>query len=422
MSQKIRIDVRASLICSIMMLVSPLCGMPVLLYSLLKSRKNLRRYSFAISLIYASIGYNIYCKNEPDLVRYFRAIELLQDKNWLYILHNDIEYLYTRDTLFYFVSRTGNVHILPFIVGMCTYYCVFYIFFDAVEQNNLIERRNGKVVAVLICILAVGVVPTFNVISNVRCVMALVIVSFGVYRDIIQRKRNVLTLLCYIIPIGLHIVAILLVLLRCFLPLLKRCLKLVAISVLLLPTLVKLTLDLLNKITLDNVLFNLIRILSEKAYNYVDWTSGGYADEVTSYFSYWIERAYGVPFILLMLYYAAKLLQNTELNGEQINDERKFISYYIILSMLTLGCLWIKTGAFWRLEAVCVFLAPTILLPVYNRNIYKSWLLPFLASGVLMLMLNIYLFMRWVYVINFFEGFILTSPLIIWIRALVRLI
>ena len=88
---------------------------------------------------------------------------------------------------------------------------MFYVLFDMIERSN----RKFKVSEVfMLAIISIGIISPYSIIGNVRCVLAYVLISFAIYRDLVQKKRNILTLLLFFLPIYLHSSAIIVVLIR----------------------------------------------------------------------------------------------------------------------------------------------------------------------------------------------------------------
>ena len=388
---------------SLVTICFPVLGALFLLLAILREKRYSRIYALPFSLIYGVIGYNQFCKYQPDLVRYLAQIEAYNKTDILSILMNDKGMLYTRDIIFYFVARTGEPYVLPFLVGMIVYMIVFYVLFDSIRRYSLLSIRGGRGYALLIGMMAVGVPSTFSIISNVRCVLAFVLISFACYREFVERKRNIFTLILYIVPLGLHTAAVVLLLFRILYFMYSKLSRVLICIVFLLPVIINSLYILLRGV---NGL-GIIKYAVDKAYKYLHWTEGGYADEVYNNISTWIERLYGIPFLIIILVYVLKL-QNEKEDG--VEDRQEYIKFYYVMIVFALGCLWIKTGAFWRFEALVALFSPTVLVPIVVKGKYNALgMRIYLFSGVIMFVLNAIMFISWVDMKAFVEGILFTS-------------
>lgn len=412
-----------TLISGFFILIYPLMGLPLLLVALRKQKTYSKALALPFGLVFGSIGYNIYCKYKPDLVRYLAIIRNMEGMNLRQVIERDSDLLYTRDFLFFLVSKTKDEYILPFIVAVIVYSIVFYVLVDIIDYYELCKQKNGKLFAVLICLSSVGIVSPFSIIGNVRCVTAFVVIFFAVYRDMFQKKRNMLTVLLYVLPAWLHTAAIILLILRIVIVFLswkkRKISKLMLLVIALFPTIVNLS------YSLGTYLGNsLLKSMINKAYFYLNWTDGGFADVVMTYASVWLERLFGVPYVLLMICFAFKLAseQNTDISIK-VMKMKEVLQFYYFVAIMALGCLWIKTGGFWRFEAIITLFCPLVLVPIIVKQNYEknnvSILVQFaLVGGAMMSFINVLLFFRWVHMDLFLSGFLETSPFYLIIKLI----
>ena len=120
---------------SIVTFFFPVLGIMIIFMILFKHFEDIvlgiKKLYVPLSLVYAMFGYcMVLPSNDIDLGRYFIQIQDMRDSNLLSIIKNDHDMLYTRDVLFYLVGKTGNVHMLPYVVGLIIYAIVFYVIFD----------------------------------------------------------------------------------------------------------------------------------------------------------------------------------------------------------------------------------------------------------------------------------------------------
>lgn len=386
------------------MLISPVLSIPLLCIGIYQSRNTISKwYAVPFALLYGIFGYNYYFIGQPDLFRYFIIVDSLRGQSLWDILQKDTQRLYTKDILFYFVSKTENNYILPFIVGFVCYLIIFYVFFDVVNRCKLVFKTKCGTHIFMIGLTMVSITPPTGVISNVRCVFAFLLISFAAYREWVQKKKNFFTLLLYIIAIGMHTSAVLLVIIRILTPFLKRFKEMLIGVAVLFPTIITFIYKGI-KINDTNILGRAI----EKMWFYLNWTEGGWADEIENSISNKLTRIYGTFFlILVILLYRECKKRNYILVNENMHD------YLFIVVVLSLGSLYIKTGVFWRLEAVVVFFCPLILMPIaMNASKHYMYILYTLyVSACMMFILQVIRISRGTVMQKVITGYISTSTL-----------
>lgn len=319
-----------------------------------------KKFSFLCGMFFATFGYGMEAKWDNDLTRYYEKIENIKVYEGLNtILLNDANKLYTQDILFYFVKKSGDLHLLPYIVGLIIYGIAYYVAFDMIEKSKHQFKRHE---VLSICFMIFAIITPYSVIGNVRCVLAYTIISFAVYRELIQRKKNIFTYFLYIIPLGLHSSAIIIIILRLFLSALKKAGKAILVIPFILPPMIGILYNIRNVFG-NSLIGRLLYDSINKAYYYLNWTEGGWASEVANSISDKMTRIYGTFFLLIILGISI-LTKDKKLS--LLNS--LFNVYIFSIAMCALGCLTIKTGAFWRFEAVVILFSPVIFVQLYERE------------------------------------------------------
>ena len=368
--------------------VFPTIGILIILFYCLYNRNNtehnnLKKYILPLALIFAFYGYSMsFGDKENDLTNYFEAINSLTGMHLKDIFLLDTENLYTRDILFYLVNVTNDVHILPFIVGLIIYSIVFYVLFDMIKRS----KRTFKTFEIfMLAIICIGIISPYSIICNVRCVLAYSIITLAIYRDIIQNKKNILTLLLYIVPLGLHTSAILIIIIRVLSALLNKFRKTSIAIALTLPMIIDLIHDKIGTLGFG-IIGSMINNAINKAYSYLHWTSGGWASAVENSVSNGLFRFAGAIFligiIVSIIYYKYK--------DKEKKLDTHMISYLYFIAIFALGTLSIKTGAFWRFEAIVVLFSPIIFIKLLEIDpAFKNRFYMFFVFGLLMFLINI---------------------------------
>ena len=326
------------------------------------SSKNLNKFIFPLAMIFGIYGYSMYFNGKiSDLTKYYDLVREMDGLSLKTILINDNELLYTKDILFYFVSLTKDVNILAFIVGFIIYGIIFYVLFDMVKRSS----REFKVYEIfLLGVVSIGIITPYSIIGNVRCILAYSIISLAVYREFIQKKKNLLTYLLYIIPIGLHSSAVIIIVIRIISNLFKSLNKLALAIALMLPTII----DFMhaNVRVGFGVIGQILNNAINKAYYYLHWTEGGWASKVESSISNMFSRTVGTVFLILIIYFV--LFSNKKKSDKNLMVKDPMINYLLFVAIVALGTLSIKTGAFWRFEAIVVLFSPVIFIKLLERD------------------------------------------------------
>ena len=148
----------------------------------------------------------------------------------------------------------------------------------------------------------------------------------------------------------------------------------------------------------------IIRNAINKAYYYLYWNEGGWATRIESSISNKVNRIFGIIFLVLIILSIIFIHIRDKSKNDSINDIKiislPMIKYLYFMSLFALGCLTIKTGAFWRFEAVVVLFSPVILIQILEKekNYKKVFNLIFLFAFT-MFFINI------IYALRNFDAF-----------------
>ena len=336
---------------------------------------------FAVAM--ASFGYGMEPIGETDLTRYFDMVDACKNFSFWEILKNDGQYLYTRDLLFYFVHKTGNTHLLPFFVGVSIYGICGYIIYDQIKNSC---HRFTFFEFLMIIVISFSIISPYSLIGNVRCVNSYVLISFGAYRELVQKKRGILNYIIYIISIGLHVTAVIVVILRFIYPLFRKFKFLVIFSVFFIPNLI----DFFYQFS--DYYPSVIRGAVRSAYYYLHWTEGGWATEVEKSISNKVGRFYGSFFlvsVIICIFSYKRLTKDSLL-------KRNMISYLYGIIIVALASLSIKTGGFWRFESIPVLFSAIYLVPIFesNNKTLKKMIVFIFISACVMGCINIVMLYR----------------------------
>ncbi len=150
---------------------------------------------------------------ENDLARYFvmidncRHLPLRDAFSW----GNDG--LALKNFIFWIVAQLGDKHLMPAISTSTLYGVSAYIACDTCQNKKVLWR---------VLLVQLMLLPFLEVVSNVRNVMVFALMILAVYRDLCQKKRDIATLLLYLLPIFIHFAGIVIIGLRLALFIVKK--------------------------------------------------------------------------------------------------------------------------------------------------------------------------------------------------------
>lgn len=179
-----------------------------------KAPSKLKSHFLFYAIIFGMISY---CYNpiyEIDLTRYFQQLDYCR-----YIPITDAftwadDGLVVKNFVFWIISKTGDNHLLPLLSMTIVFGVSTYI---TVNSNRSSDEKITKVL-----LFQLLFIPFFSAMSNVRNVSAYALIILAIYRDVSQNKRNLVTVLLYILPCFIHMTGFVLLIIRILLILVKR--------------------------------------------------------------------------------------------------------------------------------------------------------------------------------------------------------
>lgn len=327
--------------------------------------KNIKKVVTPLALLTAFLGYSLVPVGDPDLLRYYQMIESLKNESLMDLLMHDTDFLYTRDLLFWGIAKIGKPELLAFFVGFIFYWIVFYILADQIERSS---KHFTPSEIFMLLIVSVGTVSFFNVISNVRCVTAFAIITFASYRDLIQKRRNFLTYSLYLIPICLHTAAIIFIAIRLLQGIAKYFRASFLVGIVAFSWIVTWIYEVSRKFIGTTFLFNIVLRAINKAYRYLTWTEGGYASQIEKGLVNKVNRIYGTIFIIICILMLIQYSKIKYKNSFHDLLSSPMVRFLYIVGILAIGCLNIKTGAFWRFTAIFTACSPIFFIPMLESN------------------------------------------------------
>ncbi|MBQ6214579.1 MAG: EpsG family protein [Oscillospiraceae bacterium] len=320
-------------------------------YLMIKAPSKKEGYTFYIySMFILAYCYEFSESSNVDLVRYFKQLEHIEGMTLSKASAYFNDGLVTEHVLFWIIAQLQMPHLLPAITTATVFGVGTYITYDSAS----IEQRKNCWKILLVQLV---MIPFFTVVANVRNVFAFSIVILAVYRDLVKSKRNLPTLILYLLAIFMHKTGIILFVLRILVPVFKRAYLLTVLLIFSLPVIIKFAYSHIYLVTFGGNLGKTARRLISSSYNYLLGTEGSgnlaeYAQRLESSTGATVNRYIIMAFMLgLFALYLIKYIKTKDMSNFQI--------YGVLLCALTLACNVIDAPIYWRFAAAaCLVLAP----------------------------------------------------------------
>lgn len=166
-----------------------------------KSGKKIKRRLFCYSIILSIFAYNFVPYETADLYSIYEYVEAFQKYSFSSFLENQVSKsdLGVSGILYWLIGQIGIPQLLPAIVTFVCYSCIFYIIHKTTEKNQI----SGKNVAItLFFYMSIG--TYMFVISGIRCMLGISLLSFCFYRESVEKKFNILHIPLYLIAALIH--------------------------------------------------------------------------------------------------------------------------------------------------------------------------------------------------------------------------
>lgn len=274
-------------------LITPF-GLFFLLLLIFKKPSLHRRYIYFIGLMFGMIGYCTKPRRVIDISRYHEQLDAIRNlpissaANWM------DDGLFIKNTFFWIVAQMQDNQILQFFSLFIIYSICAFLLSDSLKDSR--AELFGR-----LFVLEVLLIPFYNVFSNVRNVTAFALLSLAVYRDLYRKKRDLATLVLYLVPCYVHMASLVIVAIRVLLPVIKRMSYAGMILTFGIPTVVVSYYPRLRSISLPG---NIGKVLSRaiwKGYASIVGASE-YAQEAQLHGSFIVNRLIAIVFCIILFY------------------------------------------------------------------------------------------------------------------------
>lgn len=284
----------------ILTLVSPVTGAPFYYLAYL-SKNNVQRIfgCLLLAFLMASFGYCFQNpKTDPDLVRYLEMVRGYADLKFLQIFNAGMyKDLYVIDIWFWLVAKTGDYQLVTSISCFLNYLIWLYIFQDFCKQNNISTLSQG-----MFTIALFGLINFSVVVNSVRGLLAFTLIMLAIYRELYQKKKNILTYFLYVVPLGMHFAAVLILIMRLLLCLKEKFIKILVALIIGIPFYIEYLVYAINYISRGIPFSEKIQYFTLRCLMYLKWDTGGWASIVSSSGFYKLNKIFSICALVLSAY------------------------------------------------------------------------------------------------------------------------
>ena len=287
-----------------------------------------------------------------DLTRYFAILEQLGDISFRAAVLKMNDNLIVENFLFWVIAQFNMPHLLPAITTSTVYGIGGYITCDWASGYNY--RHTWKILAIQFLMI-----PLILVACNIRNVFSFSIVTLAVYREFIKKRRDLLTVALYILPVFMHKTGILLVVIRLLVPLLKKILPVALVIIFSLPTVITFAYNHIGSIAVGGHFGQILQSLVRSSYFYLLGESE-YAEKVSHSLGAIVTRYVMFLFLIsLLILFFRQMYKKVHITDFEV--------FGYLLCIFSLSCNVINTPAYWRFAAAACIAIPPLLYHFYSE-------------------------------------------------------
>lgn len=346
-------------------------------YVTIRKREKVIPLSFLMALFWGFAGYHF--KNpatDPDLVRYLDMLKLYAGKSLFESFNLQYENLFAVDVYFHFVSKLNNPQFLPAFSVFIFYFITFYLLADYKIRTNL---TNKTFVFYLVFVLTS--INFCSIVNGIRWPLAYIIIFLAVYRELIQGKRDAITLFFYVVPLFLHFSTLIFIALRLGILIKnKKLVFLIGASAVSIPTLFNILNERLSVV--NGVVLGQLQYFTRRGNMYFQWSDsdGGWAKIVKQSTYYRLESYF---------YYAVVALFAIFLYMTYRNDNKKMWEgknlYVLYLAIVTVVSFTMSGHTYIRFVTPLIVSMSCVFFPLMKQRIDNNLGVIFIDMGLVAL-------------------------------------
>lgn len=380
---------------------------PLLFFSvawICKDSKHWKRLFWMYVFLFACLGFAYAPKpNSGDLVRYFSRFDIYKSYSLSDVLAR-FNYRETGETiLIWLASKMSLPGLLPSIAAGTVYGVATYISCDYAQRNKQEQLVKWILFGQFLYL------PFNSIVNNVFNVTAFALVLLAIYRDLIEKRRNLATVLLYVIPCFIQQGAFILIMIRLLAIPIKK-FKYVAIAIVaLLPGVINLLYSYRNLFS-SSFLLGLIK---RSNYYLNETTDTEYAIRVQTVLWHRLNFLLSMLFAAIVIWgviYLWKAKKRTLI--EEKSKENTFLSFLFLVAIFSISCVAFSAPHYWRFNLVAQMAIGFIFIKLINNNLRSQiWRYTFWIIGAGNFLIQFYRIMKSaVYIDQWMINFLTSTP------------
>lgn len=387
-----------------------------------------KRYVFCAALAIAAFAYCYRPFAETDLVRYISYICSMSNLSLAEALgynYYGSESLFGFNLICFICAKIGDAYLISAFTTFVIYYIALCVTCRVAFDMN--AKKKSIVLYVIFILFALNFQ---GIINNLRNVFSFSLIGYALFRDRYLKKRNLWTIFLYLFPCFVHSSAIVVLLIRIFIPIIGKFKLISTFVILFIPTILKILDFIFTKFSSSNIVFFLIKNSITKGLEYFSDTSSAWGIEVQGSLVAQTSRIVYIGIAVLICILCIYMERNKHhfeplLNQDAeiyLHSQKVIIDFVYAMCLLTISCVTMLTPGYWRFSSIYIIFGAIIFIPFFEVSISKN---TYIVSRIPILLSPICL-IAWCVNMNcdmitfLFKPF-LSSPIIIAFKGLIKL-
>lgn len=364
----------------------PPAGIVMGYWSVYKYKFNWKTIAFCFALFMAAIAYAYVPYGDPDLVRYFDYVDQLKGLSFGDAIGRGMRgesNLTVFAAICWLVGKIGDSHLLPAVTVFVIYYIGIYV--TCIIAEDLKVSKNTLAAYITFILLC----PNFYAImNNIRNVFCFCIVGMAVFRDCYQKKRDIWTLLMYVVPIFIHPSSLVMILLRFLIVMTGRFKVISFLLILGVKPAIDFLYSLVGYIPNSSVFTLAVRDAIVRAYRYFNDTNSVWGLIVQNSGSQRAMRYLYITLAIVICINAAvlsrkKLWDRIAFDAGIDKYERKIkrmVDYAFTIGLMTIACAPMLTPEYWRFVSALIMFSGAIFF--VNKKCFSGTIIGYLNYSI----------------------------------------
>ena len=347
----------------------------IVVYFLKHDYTHWRKYIGIYSLLIALFAYS-YVPISGDLNRYLLRLDDFSNLSFGQAINNFYWLDFGETSWNWIVAKLGLPGLYSGVPQFIIFLIASYITCDYLERNN---HKEDIFKALAFQFL---LIPEVSTINNVFVVLAFSICAYAIYRDLIQKKNNVITIALYVFPLIIHTSSLIVISLRLLAIFIKRFKYGAFILAFSIPFLLTVLYKNIHLFSNYRLIYNVI----SRGYFYYSESEGNPAYKISKL--YFLDFIHNMLFSFLTVYISLKITsKNKEASDNTKRSEGTFLTFLLLLSIVAISCIVFSAPHYWRFNFVIKLCLAVLLLMVndelISNRIKKIVLCLFVCDGIM---------------------------------------